>query len=87
MELQDNHKWQISHSHVSASKHQKTDLEKEFLTDKSQNHEKRIHIIVKKMKVTLFVYPVVFSSKQEEIFSNPNLLQVGRKLQLLITAF
>lgn len=28
MELQDNHKWQISHSHVSASKHQKTDLEK-----------------------------------------------------------
>lgn len=39
------------------------------------------------MKVTLFVYPVVFSSKQEEIFSNPNLLQVGRKLQLLITAF
>lgn len=23
------------------------------------------------MKVTLFVYPVVFSSKQEEIFSNP----------------
>lgn len=59
----------------------------EFLTDKSQNHEKRIHIIVKKMKVTLFVYPVVFSSKQEEIFSNPNLLQVGRKLQLLITAF
>ena len=30
------------------------------------------------MKVTLFVYPVVFSSKQEEIFSNPNLLQVVR---------
>ena len=30
MELQDNHKWQIFHSHVSASKHQKTHLDEDF---------------------------------------------------------